>query len=110
MVENILYNTTAPATFLTWIEAQPLLSKNYSENIKNYQNYISDWHKRKKSSQVEVKQSFVSLYVDLLREIILNYATEEEKRFVTNCNFNKPEELDIVLPFFIQKLKNVCLY
>jgi hypothetical protein len=110
MVEDILYNTTSPATFLTWLESQPLLSKDYSLNVKNYQSYISDWHKRKKSNKTQIQQSFVSLYVDLLNEIVLNFATEEERRFITNCNFNKPEELDIVLPFFIQKLKSVCLY
>jgi len=105
-----IYKTTSPLTFLTWIESQPVLSKDYNANLKNYQNYVAGWHKFNKSSEEQIQDSFASLYIDMLRDISLTYATEEEKRFIGNCNFTSPEELDIVLPFFIQKLKAIILY
>jgi hypothetical protein len=107
---DILYKTQTPVSFITWLEAQEKVFKDYSLTFKEYQKYISEWHKQRNNSSSVIQNSFVSLYVDLLNEIVLSYSTEEEKRFLSNCNFNSPEELDIILPFFITKIKTICLY
>jgi hypothetical protein len=107
---EILYRTESPLTFLTWLENQTYISEDYNKNLQNYQDYVTEWHRFKKSTEEEQQESFASLYIDLLRDITLTYATEEEKRFIGNCDFTKPEELDIILPFFIQKLKTIILY
>jgi hypothetical protein len=105
-----IYKTTKPLTFLAWLESQPIISKDYNANLKSYQNYVAEWHKFNRSSEEQIQDSFASLYIDMLRDISLTYATEEEKRFISNCSLTNPEELDIVLPFFIQKLKAIILY
>lgn len=107
---DLYYRTSSPMTFLTWLENQETISQDYSENLRDYQDYVSSWHRFNKSTEEQKKDSFASLYVDLLRDISLTYSTEEEKRFISNCDFTKPEELDIILPFFIQKLKTIILY
>jgi hypothetical protein len=107
---DILYKTQTPVSFITWLEAQEKVFKDYTLTFKEYQKYVSEWHKQRKNSNGEIQSSFVNLYVDLLNEIVLSYATEEEKRFLSNCNFDNPEELDIILPFFITKIKTICLY
>lgn len=107
---DILYKTQTPVSFITWLEAQEKVFKDYSLTFKEYQKYVSEWHKQRNSNNAVVQNSFVSLYVDLLNEIVLSYSTEEEKRFLSNSNFNNPEELDIILPFFITKIKTICLY
>jgi hypothetical protein len=110
MSDDLLYNTQAPVTFISWLESRSFISKDYAQNLKDYQAYIKEWHEKRKSSQEVIKDSFIELYVDLLNEISLTYATGEEKRFISNCDFTNSEELDIILPFFVQKLKTICLY
>jgi len=107
---ELLYRTSNPVSFLTWLESQSTVSQNYNENLQRYQDYVQDWYVFNNKSEREKEDGFAGLYVDLLRDITLSYSTEEEKRFISNCDFTKPEELDIVLPFFIQKLKTIVLY
>lgn len=108
--DELYYRTESPLTFLAWLESQAFITEDYNKNLQEYQDYVSEWHRFKKSTEEEKQESFASLYIDLLRDISLTYATEEEKRFISNCDFTKPEELDIVLPFFIQKLKTIIFY
>jgi hypothetical protein len=49
-------------------------------------------------------------YVNLMREITLNFSTEEEKRFILNADFEDDSDLDIIIPFFIQKIKQISIY
>jgi hypothetical protein len=107
---DYIYKTTSPLTFLSWVESQPLLSKDYNTNLTNYHNYVAEWHKFNRSTDQQIQDSFASLYIDMLRDISLTYSTEEERRFISNCSFTNSEELDIILPFFIQKLKTIILY
>jgi hypothetical protein len=48
--------------------------------------------------------------VNLLREVTLTFSTEEEKRFILNADFTNDSDLDIIIPFFIEKLKQISLY
>jgi hypothetical protein len=107
---NLLYNKTTPASFLNWLEFQEKLTTDFNVNFKKYQSYIKDWAKINNSKHDDSKNFFNQLYIDLLREITLNFTTEEEKRFLINFDYTKIDNLDIVLPFFIDKLKGICLF
>jgi hypothetical protein len=107
---ELLYRTQRPLSFFNWLEGQTTISQDYNVNLKRYQNYIKQWHTFNSSTEEQLEESYSALYVDLLRDISLTYSTEEERRFIGNCDFNSPEELDIILPFFVQKLKTIILY
>ena len=104
------YNTSSPVSFLSWLENNVKVSADFNENYKQYQIYIKDWLRINNGKKQADKSFFNSLYVDLLREISLNFLTEEERRFIVNFNYNEPNNLDIVIPFFIEKLKSICLF
>jgi len=106
----LLFKSSGPATFLNWLELQETVSPNFSVNLKNYQSYIKEWGVLKNSKKGSSDKFFSDLYINLLREITLNFSTEEERRFIVNFDFTKTDNLDTILPFFIEKIKSICLY
>jgi hypothetical protein len=107
---QVLYSSKKPISFLSWLELQERVSDDFSLNYKQYQDYITEWLKNTKEKNVNSDELFTSLYVDLMRELTLNFSTEEEKRFIINFDYTKKENIDIIVPFFVSKLKALCLY
>lgn len=108
--QSEIFNKTTPITFINWLEIKDKVSPDFKENYTQYQEYIREWVKINNNKGAADKNFFNSLYIDLLKEITLNFSTEEERRFVINFDYTKTENLDIILPFFIEKLKGVCLF
>jgi hypothetical protein len=86
----------------------------YSQNVLNpaslnnlYQEYLNHW-KTKKQSVIPVVDTIQERYLDFIKDITLNYTSLDEKRFLANINFDDPSELDIVLPFYSQKIVEIC--
>jgi hypothetical protein len=100
----------APYSFLTFMQYESYQSFDLDKNFKNYQNYIFKWSSKKNIKKSEEREIVRDAYVNLLREITLNFATEEEKRFILNSDFTDDSDLDIIIPFFIQKLKQISFY
>ena len=107
---SILYSKNTPVTFLSWLESQNTVSAEFKDNFDRYQRYVQEWTEINKDKKTIDKDFFYSFYIDLLKEITLNFVTEEERRFLVNFDYTIEENLDIVLPFFIEKLKNICLF
>lgn len=110
MLQSSLYTGNTPVTFLSWLESQNTVSADYKENFVRYQTYVQDWIERNKEKKSIGDDFFYSFYIDVLKDITLNFATEEERRFIVNFDYSVEDNLDIILPFFIEKLKNICLY
>jgi hypothetical protein len=100
----------SPYSFLTFIQYHNFSNIDSNEELKLYQQYINDWAKIKKIKNNEEKIIIRDAYVNLLREITLNFSSEEEKRFILNANFEDESDLDIIIPFFIQKIKQISFY
>jgi len=100
----------APITFLEWYKQQNLVSSNISDTFSDYKNYVLAWGQYKKKSKDDTSNILRDSYIQVLREIVVNYSTEEERRFISNADFTDPNDLDIILPFFINKLKGICLF
>jgi len=104
------YDYYAPVTFLEWYKQQSLVSSDVNEIFRYYKQYILEWGSFKKKDKQVVNSILRDAYIQVLREIVINYSTEEEKRFINNADFANPLDLDIILPFFIDKLKKICLF
>ena len=100
----------SPYSFLAFIQYQNFKTKDVNQQLKEYQNYINLWASKKHLKKNEENLVVRDSYVNLLREITLNFSTEEEKRFILNADFEDDSDLDIIIPFFIQKLKQICFY
>lgn len=72
-----------------------------------YLDYLREWNVVKGTLTI-VNETIKDRYVELIKEITLKYTTSDEKRFLSNIDFNDPLDLDIILPFYSKKINEVC--
>jgi hypothetical protein len=73
-----------------------------------YKTYLENWYTVQGKRGSELAKSVKNEYINLLRNIALNYTTLEERRFLSNIDFNNNEDLAIAIPFFSLKLSDIC--
>jgi len=75
-----------------------------------YLSYLKEWNVVKKLSDGQSEQSIQERYVELIKEITLQYSSTEERRFLANINYSDETELDIIIPFYSSKLIEICKF
>ena len=100
----------SPYSFLAFMQYRNLSNIDANEELKSYQKYVNTWASKKNLKKSDENAIVRDAYVNLMREITLNFSTEEEKRFILNADFEDDSDLDIIIPFFIQKIKQISLY
>ena len=75
-----------------------------------YISYLQDWADVKNTAAATETISFVDYYVSFLKEIVITYATNQERKFLSNINFSDPADLDIAIPFFTEKIRQIILF
>lgn len=107
--EILSASTKAPLTYLDWLQLETTFDK--ATAFEQYTIYLTDWYNQKGISSVEVQTEYVrNLYINLLKQIALDYTTADEKRFLSNIDYDNDQDLDIALPFFTKKLKQIAIY
>lgn len=98
-----------PFTFLDFITITKI---DYTPEEYNnfYIAYLKEWSDVKNSTSLTEKVSFVDTYVQFLNEIVLTYSTNQEKRFLSKLDFKKASDLDIAIPFFVEKIRQIILF
>jgi len=76
----------------------------------NYNVYLRSWYAIHRTPAVQAQENIKDIYINLLRDIALKFTTVEERRFLSNIDFNDTSDLAVALPFYAQKLKDICLY
>jgi hypothetical protein len=100
----------SPYSFLAFIQYQDFNTLDVNAQLKDYQNYINVWASKKNLKKSQENSIVRDAYINLMREITLNFSTEEERKFILNADFNDDSDLDIIIPFFIQKIKQISFY
>ena len=102
-------DSVAPFSFLDFINNT---QADYSpeEYSSFYSSYLQLWHSKQGGSKEEQKTQFKDYYRQFIKEIVLNYTTETEKRFLQKIDFNDPADLDVAIPFFANRLKDIALF
>jgi len=78
--------------------------------IAGHMQYIKKWYKANAGiKQLQQGQS-VNIYSKFLREVLLVYTDQEEKRYLRNLDWDSPYDLDIAVPFFANRLREVIIY
>jgi hypothetical protein len=117
--ENSVLNTkntqvpgdfSSPYTLIDWLENFKILSTDSSNYFFSYTRYLNEWFDYNKISKNDTIFYTRQIYINLLKEIALKYTTFDEKRFLSNLNFNDNQSLDVAIPFFSRKIKRICLY
>lgn len=73
-----------------------------------YIEYIKQWGAIKKSTNLQINQSIQDRYIEFAKDVLLKYSTLEEKRFLSNVDFNDELDMDIIIPFLSKKLREIC--
>lgn len=119
---NVLSSITNPgADHSTALDNfQPFSFFEFLKNVKQfntpeqftqqYSEYLRVWYSVKNVAESTASDEIRTRYVDLLKSIATNYTTSEEKRFLANINYDDASDLSIAIPFYAQKLKEICLF
>lgn len=99
-----------PLTFKEWLKYNNTLFTNTDEFLNRYQSYLKNWYTAKNYSTDTQEASVRQMYVTLINEIVITYTSSDEKRWLKNIDFNNPRDLAVAIPFFSQKIKDICLY
>lgn len=73
-----------------------------------YLAYLKNWYIFKDGVSTTNEDNIRDRYIELLKDITLNYTTQSEKRFLSNIDYNDPTDLDVTIPFFSRKIIEIC--
>ena len=106
---SVTKDNTAPFSFLQFITNTGV---DYSPEIYNrfYLYYLEQWSNYKNNITSERSIEFIDLYVDFLKELTLTYSTQQELKFLSTLNFKDPVDLDIAIPYYVEKIRQVILF
>jgi len=101
-------DSDAPFSLLQWIEHSGGL-KSIDQHVDEYNDYIKEWRRIKNTALDNDNITIKNIYINFLKEIVMNYTSEEERRFIKTADFSNPVEVDAVIPFFVKRIKEIIL-
>ena len=99
-----------PLSYIDWVQTVDLSVTSESDLFSQYKDYITDFYVKQEASKIDRAKAVRDSYRDLLKEITVNFSTIDEQRFLTNIDFDNPKELDIIIPYYVKKLKDITQY
>lgn len=106
---TVTNDNTQPFSFLEFIRHTNV---DYTPEEYNnfYLNYLKEWANFTNAKSTNSKVNFVELYVAFLKDIIVTYSTQSELRFLSTLDYTDPVDLDIVIPIFVEKIRQVIIF
>lgn len=102
-------DTNYPMSFLDFIKTITVSFE--PDSLQKYYNeYVRRWNSKKNNSSGQNQNIITERYRNFLKEISLNYTTIEERKFLSQIDFNDPYDLEVVIPFYSKKLKEISEY
>lgn len=80
-----------------------------SSFLNDYKLYLSKWNNKKNlESSLTDKELIQTSLIDTLKSIVLTYSSYEEQDFIANIDWNNEMHRKAIIPFFAEKIKNLC--
>lgn len=119
LLENSIINPGSNPKY--WIDnSSPLSFFDFLKHIKQvatpiefndkYNEYLHSWYEFKGASASETATKVRDRYIELLKDISINFTTAEERRFLSNIDFNDPQDLAIAIPFYSSRIAEICKF
>jgi len=99
-------DTLNPFTFIEYLNYAKIIEEDI-KSFNNYQDYIRKWSNFTKKTNTNFDSLIKTEFINLFKELKLNYTTYEESRFLKNLNYNDDKDLSIAIPFFAKKIKEI---
>jgi hypothetical protein len=106
---TITIDNTQPLSFLEFIKNTNV---DYSPDEYNnfYLYYLKQWADITNTKNGNTAVSFVELYIDFLKNLVLTYSTQQELKFMSTLDFNDPVDLDIAIPIYVEKIRQIIIF
>ncbi len=104
---SVINDLNAPFAFSEWLERNTGVLPG-KENIQ-YRNYIKQWYKDQ-STAVTTTSAVRSDYIQLLQQLTLAFKNEADMAWVSDVDFNNPDDVVAAIPFYATKLKEIAIY
>lgn len=108
-LDDVKYDSSSSFTFIEFLK----YARDADDNditFNQYVSYLKNWNTLNVSKQGSVTDDIKSQFLNLFTEIRLKHTSTEEKRYISNIDIENEENLEIVIPFFARKIKEICLY
>ena len=107
--KNDSKDDVSPFSFLDFIK---YLQTDYEPSKYSifYSNYLKRWYALKDNNISKQQEDYNEFYKQFIQEIIINFTTETEKRFLSKIDYDNPVDLDIIIPFYANKLTEVATF
>jgi hypothetical protein len=99
-----------PLTFTDWLQYNTQLFTTTNDFLNRYQSYLNNWYTAKGVTIEAASIGVQGYYNNIIREIAINYTTDDEKRYLENLDLTNSRDVAIAIPFYSQKLKEICIY
>ena len=109
-VDTDIKDRITPYTYIDWLENTRFDTKETLDYTQQYNRYLRTWSTLQQQTSTQTKNLIIQNYKDLLKDITLNYTTAEEKRFLSNIDYDSARHLESALPFYVSKIKQITLY
>lgn len=95
-----------PFTLLEWVERTNSVGS-VDKLTSDYNRYVKSWRSIKNATKDDNKLTIKNVYINFLKEVVMKYTSEEEKRYIKNVDFSNPTEADAAIPFFAKRIKEI---
>ena len=99
-----------PISFIEWLKFNSSLALTSEELFARYNSYLNNWFEAKNYTPTATQDVVKTYYLDFINEIVLNFTSVDERRFLRNIDYTNNRDLAIAVPFFAKKIKDICIY
>ena len=103
-------DTDKPFTLGEWLVNVNEKLGSPDDYISGHISYIREWYNKKRTVSVSVSKQIVNNYVRFLKELLVVFPTNEEYRYISNLDWESQYDLDIAVPYYADRLREVVLY
>ena len=96
-------------TFIEFLNYSSTLTDD-TDNFKSYETYLQSWQSFTNKEKINFNSQVKEQYIEFLKDITLNFTTNEERRYLSNIDFDNEENISVALPFFTKKIKDIIIY
>lgn len=96
----------SPFTLLQWVERTDSI-QSIDQYVDEYNLYLKQWRDIKNAGDTTDKTTIKNVYIAFLKEIVMKYTSEEEKRYLKNVDFTNAAEATAAIPFFARRIRQI---
>lgn len=97
-----------PFSYTEWLNQSSVSTSVVRDYTVEYNKYIKSWNQYVQEKKTPYNRQ--ERYKLLIKNIALNYTTDEEKRFLTNIDYENQRHVAAATTFFAEKIKEIALY